>query len=55
MAITLTQPAADRVSQYLARGGKGIDLRLAVKQTKRLSDGIVQIQARGQSPSQVVA
>ena len=31
MAITMTQPAADRVRDFLANRGKGIGLRLAVK------------------------
>ena len=33
MAITLTQAAADRVSDFLANRGKGIGLRLGVKTT----------------------
>jgi len=31
MAITLTQPAADRVKAFLANRGKGVGLRLGVK------------------------
>lgn len=33
MAITLTQQAADRVTEFLANRGKGIGLRLGVKTT----------------------
>ena len=33
MAITLTQQAADRVTEFLASRGKGIGLRLGVKTT----------------------
>ncbi|HEX5538989.1 MAG TPA: iron-sulfur cluster assembly protein IscA [Methylophilaceae bacterium] len=33
MAITLTEPAANRVQKYLANRGKGIGLRLGVKTT----------------------
>ncbi|MDH5514150.1 MAG: iron-sulfur cluster assembly protein IscA [Gammaproteobacteria bacterium] len=33
MAITLTEKAADRIKGFLARRGKGIGLRLAVKTT----------------------
>ena len=33
MAITLTESAADRVRNYLKKRGKGIGLRLGVKQT----------------------
>lgn len=31
MAITITQPAADRVKDFLSNRGKGIGLRLSVK------------------------
>ena len=31
MAITLTQPAAERVKAFLASRGKGVGLRLGVK------------------------
>ena len=33
MAITLTQQAADRVTEFLSNRGKGIGLRLGVKTT----------------------
>ena len=33
MAITLTQQAADHVSRYLAKRGKGLGLRLGVRTT----------------------
>lgn len=33
MAISLTQPAAERVRNYLAARGKGVGLRLGVKKT----------------------
>ena len=33
MAITLTQSAADRVRDYLARRGQGIGLRVGIKKT----------------------
>ncbi len=33
MAITLTDKAADRVRNYLAKRGKGIGLRLGIKKT----------------------
>lgn len=33
MAISLTQPAADRVREYLQRRGAGIGLRVGVKKT----------------------
>ena len=33
MAITLTDAAADRVSQFIANRGKGLGLRLAVRTT----------------------
>ena len=33
MALSLTQPAADRVKRYLEARGKGIGLRVGVKKT----------------------
>lgn len=33
MAITLTQAAASRINEYLAKRGKGVGLRLGVKKT----------------------
>jgi iron-sulfur cluster assembly protein len=33
MAVTLTQSAADHISRYLAKRGKGVGLRLGVRTT----------------------